>query len=749
MKIVWYNTKKYFLEKNCMTELKIRYNPYEQKTEYEIYSKEKESWITPVSDSPLAQTQHTNGTLKGHIEDSIKVIDKVYGGNGLKITFEGTDSDFEEFGEYINYFNENNAKSIEYEKAKKYYRNASEVLPLLERSFSEVKNRLEKYRTGETAKEIENCLDAFNPTIPICAMGLYSVGKSAFINAIIGREVLPSATDPTTAKVYKISNREKCEIRYTIGSEKKTEQFKNGDEAKIHDFLKEINSDEQVGDLIEVDVPFVRSILSKGYDFVIYDTPGPDSKSNADHLQVLKNCLEKQTNGLPVFVTEPKGMDKKSLGEIRNMFGNLKLDMQNILIVVNQADGTGNDELKNKKENKGQLEITREKSGGVFFVSSIIGIGAKKDNFDKNNDSEWINASYFGEYRKNYDDFSTTEGKFAKSLYKYNFMIESEQKAYCEEAEKIDSSDIREILHYNSGIHCVEKAISEYAEKYASYNKCRNSIEFFEKASNFVTKKINELSGKLSADKKEVRTELLKELGKKYEELKNAYSTESVEENDKHLNKFYNKKDNDLKILKEWDNCKKDNNYEKLITEYIKNDIVDAFLKKWHEEIVTFSREFWINKTEDYKKECVKVITGSEITDEQKKSLSEIVFSANSPEFTDKPFTFESDFKVVKKLFWFIKRLNKELFSKIDTFLTTKCGEQNTGIQKLHSEEFNEWTVRLESELDKKMDEFNEQLRKWTEEINDLESNRNFIENHLNESKRLLEMVIDKESENG
>ena len=26
MKIVWYNAKKSFLEKNCMTELKIRYN---------------------------------------------------------------------------------------------------------------------------------------------------------------------------------------------------------------------------------------------------------------------------------------------------------------------------------------------------------------------------------------------------------------------------------------------------------------------------------------------------------------------------------------------------------------------------------------------------------------------------------------------------------------------------------------------------------------------------------------------------
>ena len=361
-------------------------------------------------------------------------------------------------------------------------------------------------------------------------------------------------------------------------------------------------------------------------------------------------------------------------------------------------------------------------------------------------------ASYYETYSDKYARFSTTEGKVAKSLYKYNFMIESEQKAYCEEAEKIDSSDIREILHYNSGIHCVEKAISEYAEKYASYNKCRNSIEFFEKASNFVTKKINELSGKLSADKKEVRTELLKELGKKYEELKNAYSTESIEENNKHLKKFYNKKDNDSKILNEWKTCKNDNNYEKRITDFIKNDIVEIFLKKWHEEIVTFSRNFWINKTEDYKKECVKVITGSEITDEQKKSLSEIVFSADSPEFTDSSFSFESDFKVVKKLFGFIsfiKWLNNELFSKIDTFLWKNSFEQNTDIQQLHSKEFNEWTVRLETELDKKMDEFNDQLRKWTEEIKDLENNRNFIENHLNESKRLLEMVVDKENQNG
>lgn len=737
MKIVWYNTKKSFLEKNCMTELKIRYNPYEQKTEYEIYSKEKESWITPVSDSPLAQTQHTNGTLRSHIEDLIKVIDKAYGSNGLKIIFEGTDSDFEEFGDYINYFNKTNAKSIECIRADNYFRDASEVLPLLERSFSEVKNRLEKYRTGETAKEIENCLDAFNPAIPICAMGLYSVGKSAFINAIIGREVLPSATDPTTAKVYKISNREKCEIRYTIGSEKKSEQFKNGDEAKIHDFLKAINSDEQVGDLIEVDVPFARSILSKGYDFVIYDTPGPDSKSNAEHLQVLKNCLEKQTNGLPVFVTEPKGMDKKSLGEIRNMFGNLKLDMQNILIVVNQADGTGNDELKNKKENKGQLEITREKSGGVFFVSSIIGIGAKKDNFDKNNDSEWINASYFGEYRKNYDDFSTTEGKFAKSLYKYNFMIKSEQKAYCEEAEKIDSSDTREILYYNSGIHCVERAISEYAEKYASYNKCKNSIEFFEKASSFVTAKIDELSEKLNADKKEERDILKSELFDKQEELKNSFRVSAGEENNKHLKEIYCKEDNDTKIYEEWARCKKN---EAHIEKFICENIIDGFLQKWNEEIGKFSGDFWTKKAEEYKAECVKVITGSDITKDQKESLKEIIFNAQKPTFSNNAFKFDENIKIVRG-FWIFKWLDRNIFSLVDTKLVSACGAKNIEIKERHFNEFENWEKKLVTALDEKMDEFNEELRKLTSQIEELRNNREIIQNHISESRKLLEIV--------
>ena len=41
---------------------------------------------------------------------------------------------------------------------------------------------------------------ALDDVIPLCVFGNYSAGKSTFINALIGVELLPSGGDPVTAK---------------------------------------------------------------------------------------------------------------------------------------------------------------------------------------------------------------------------------------------------------------------------------------------------------------------------------------------------------------------------------------------------------------------------------------------------------------------------------------------------------------------------------------------------------------------
>lgn len=156
-------------------------------------------------------------------------------------------------------------------------------------------------------------------------MGNYSAGKSTFINALIGREVLPSAERPTTAKIFKIEQEmegERASVKFDFGDEKVIVKLENEsyvidsavrneftDEiiealnelssASIYVRLKEIleivneyerdTEDNYISDLIEITVPFYKGIWTHTENqFVIFDTPGSNSASNLNHFAVLK-----------------------------------------------------------------------------------------------------------------------------------------------------------------------------------------------------------------------------------------------------------------------------------------------------------------------------------------------------------------------------------------------------------------------------------------------------------------------------
>ena len=59
--------------------------------------------------------------------------------------------------------------------------------------------------TGKSIGDtIEEYKEVTRNEVPICIMGNYSVGKSAFINALLGDEILPSKVNASTAKNTKI-----------------------------------------------------------------------------------------------------------------------------------------------------------------------------------------------------------------------------------------------------------------------------------------------------------------------------------------------------------------------------------------------------------------------------------------------------------------------------------------------------------------------------------------------------------------
>ena len=157
-------------------------------------------------------------------------------------------------------------------------------------------------------------------------------------------------------------------------------------------------------------------------------------------------------------------------------------------------------------------------SGGIYFVSSVIGLGAKtKGVFD--------NEFYEEVFEDTKPRFSNPEHKRYKCLYKYNIMPEQLKKEAIEDSEECD-----DLLLANSGIYCVEQEINNFAAVYSAYNKCIQSELFLSKVHNIAKIEIDaakEERGKSKDYRIEMlerdKQALIKTLDKTTEDLRKAY----------------------------------------------------------------------------------------------------------------------------------------------------------------------------------------------------------------------------------
>ena len=141
------------------------------------------------------------------------------------------------------------------------------------------------------------------PSYDVVVCGEIKKGKSTFINAMIGREILPVDTQVATSQVFRISNSptESFELAFIDGTRQRIEQHelsKYGSQVEIN--LKNetqfINS--KVVDYIQVNVPV--AFLPQGVTIV--DTPGLGSL-HADHEQITTRYI--QNAAAVIFIFDP------------------------------------------------------------------------------------------------------------------------------------------------------------------------------------------------------------------------------------------------------------------------------------------------------------------------------------------------------------------------------------------------------------------------------------------------------------
>lgn len=466
------------------------------------------------------------------------ILETFLGLEHYKLLFKGTKLDYEDFIKMVNHYNEYRKKKmiqigefIELPEVSNIYDSITkfsyETSLSLETNLSD--NHTRSIFEARRKMLAEKIAELEKNSVNLCMVGTYSSGKSTFINAIIGKKILPESINSETAKMFKIVSSNEPSITFVLKKENhfngeverlfwnesmnrfefenaiSSHELKNSismvltessevkQHEQIHNILKTLNDfpnkatvdGAYLDGIIEVRYPIS---ISKDINFTFFDTPGTDSNSD-EHLLILKDALKKQTNSILIVLYSPVKMEGTGNSILYRLLEESKdnneekvtIDLTRSLHIINQADRYDEEELKDLINRKIKASLSYKDAIGigdsneleydlskkrVFYVSSKGGFCAKAILNDAQEDAD---VKFI---RRNADNINEDQyfrlNKLAGSENETDEMIKSCNRAV-ELANEIENDKLKEMkkLHINSGMYAVEEEIVKYAEKYA------------------------------------------------------------------------------------------------------------------------------------------------------------------------------------------------------------------------------------------------------------------------------------------
>lgn len=210
-----------------MKELMIMYHPV--KKEIRFLAKAKGEFVEiPYSMCPwLSQYGPDKGEflLQNHGNKFFEDIWEQFLRDQVSLVFKGTKIDYDDFVKKVKEYNSSVdeerfriEKFIELPSVADIYSDIStfcdETLAVFDRELqnSDIKKSFLKRKAEfEIKKEKLNRSD-----VNLCLVGTYSSGKSTFINALIGRRILPESINSETAKMFRIKNSDSPSVSFIV-----------------------------------------------------------------------------------------------------------------------------------------------------------------------------------------------------------------------------------------------------------------------------------------------------------------------------------------------------------------------------------------------------------------------------------------------------------------------------------------------------------------------------------------------------
>ena len=531
--------------------IRIQYDPYVNHIRFHVSLDSGNTWQDLADTSELLKYQNQECVFSNCVEEIVSYINQYQNSNaeGLCIQFIGTDEDYAILESVVDNENTVSTKKGKIQVARiGTYKSADEAIDIIRNAYEKISIEFDDYlpgrekaETDKAAREIGTTISSFTDTvsrdIPICVIGTYSVGKSAFINAIIGAEILPSKVDPCTAKDVKVESSTEVGISFEYKGESITYNVVDGglvviDDGNIfaeefvtvlsahcnftnktsfeilHDILVAFNESketfpeaDEIGWNVSIRLPFIDSILNQNdCKIVIFDTPGSNN-SDIDqkaHRESLEKMMREQTNALPIFVMDRNQVISNDNNEVKSLLDENRKGFSNpnCLIVFSKAENIPASAFNQAIP---PAFLNWHGKATFLYVCAVGAIGAKKT------EPRWLDP----EYEDGYRDWKLKYNSDYRSLPNHNIIP----------CGRTMSPEIRATVSdelYATGIPSVEDEINYYVHRYANYKKCINGREMLIHALKLAKdllerqrKELSETRKKKQAEKAAKRKELI------------------------------------------------------------------------------------------------------------------------------------------------------------------------------------------------------------------------------------------------
>lgn len=534
--------------------IRIEYNPYLNMIGFSVSIDSGTTWNDIAETSELLKYQNQECVFSNCVEDIVSYINQYQNSSseGICIQFVGTDADYAILQSIVEYENKTSTKKGKIITDRiGIYRSADESIEIIRNAYIRIADEFKDYLpdnidpdADDDSVEIGKIISTFNDTvskqIPICIIGTYSVGKSAFINAIIGDEILPSKVDPCTAKNVKIESADTYSICFDLSEETVQYEIKDGtiliadDQSEsarrftsvlekhciisgkrpaviLHDILVAFNESTEtfpevnnIGWNVCIKLPFSKSILDQKDSKVVFiDTPGSNNSDidQQQHRLSLEKLMGEQTNALPVFVMDRNQVISNDNNEVKSLIDDNKTGFSNpnCIIVFSKAENIPRSAFNQTIP----LPFLNWHGKTTFLYTCAVGaIGCKKE------DPTWLDP----EYKDCYSDWKIKFDKDNRILPQHNIVPCGRTM------DRAIRSQIDDEL-YATGIPSVEDEINYYVSRYSNYKKCVNGrallIDALSRAAERLSEKKDELNStkkKKIKEQKEKRKELIDKL---------------------------------------------------------------------------------------------------------------------------------------------------------------------------------------------------------------------------------------------